>query len=209
MNEVSTNEIDIENKDLRPDNALCRDARIDAIFTAKDNSTYVFKGQEYYKLADDAIADGYPRPISRDWDGLPGDIDAAFTWKNGKTYLFKGSQYWRYTNQNKDSGYPKPITKGFDGIPNFVDAAFVWSGNGLIYFFKNGDYYRFNPEERPPVKESYPKPISNWEGIPDNIDDALQYTNGYTYFFKDGNYWRFDDKAFKVSVTFPRFIPSC
>ena len=28
------------------------------------------------------------------------------------------------------------------------------------------------------------RPISNWEGIPDDIDDALQYSNGYTYFFK-------------------------
>ena len=82
-----------------------------------------------------------------------------------------------------------------------MDAAFVWSGNGLIYFFKNGDYYRFDPEERPPVKDTYPKPISNWEGIPNNVDDALKYTNGYTYFFKDGKYWRFDDRAFKVRQT--------
>ena len=48
------------------------------------------------------------------------------------------------------------------------------------------------------MKDTYPKPISNWEGIPNNIDDALKYTNGYTYFFKDGKYWRFDDRAFKV-----------
>ena len=71
-----------------------------------------------------------------------GNIDAGFTWKNGKTYLFSKDQYWRFTNKNRDSGYPKPISKGFAGIPNFIDAAFVWSGNGLIYFFKNGDYYR-------------------------------------------------------------------
>ena len=47
-------------------------------------------------------------------------------------------------------------------------------------------YYRFDPEERPPVKRSYPKPVENWEGIPGHIDDALQYKNGYTYFFKQG-----------------------
>ena len=75
----------------------------------------------------------------------------------------------------------------------------------MIYFFKNGDYYRFNPEERPPVKDSYPKPIQNWEGVPDNIDDALKYKNGYTYFFKDGQYWRFDDRAFKVDKANPSF----
>ena len=73
-----------------------------------------------------------------------GNIDAGFTWKNGKTYLFSKDQYWRFTNKNRDSGYPKPISKGFAGIPNFIDAAFVWSGNGLIYFFKNGDYYRYD-----------------------------------------------------------------
>ena len=167
--------------------------------------TLFFKGKQYDKLTDDSVEDGYPRDIARDWDGLPGNIDAGFTWKNGKTYLFSKDQYWRFTNKNRDSGYPKPISKGFAGIPNFIDAAFVWSGNGLIYFFKRGDYYRFNPEERPPVKDTYPKPISNWEGIPDNIDDALKYKNGFTYFFKNGQYWRFDDRAFKVDKANPSF----
>jgi matrix metalloproteinase-14 (membrane-inserted) len=51
------------------------------------------------------------------------------------------------------------------------------------------------------VSEGYPKPISNWEGIPNNVDDALQYSNGFTYFFKDGKYWRFNDKKFQVGLT--------
>lgn len=49
---------------------------------------------------------------------------------------------------------------------------------------QGSQYWRFDPSQRPPVKGSYPKPISNWEGLPNNIDDALQYSNGYTYFFK-------------------------
>ena len=70
-----------------------------------------------------------------------------------------------------------------------------------MYLKNQGNkYYRFDPEERPPVKRSYPKPVENWEGIPGNIDDALQYKNGYTYFFKQGRYWRFDDKNFGVSA---------
>jgi matrix metalloproteinase-14 (membrane-inserted) len=44
------------------------------------------------------------------------------------------------------------------------------------------------------------RPISNWEGIPNDIDDALRYSNGYTYFFKDGNYYRFDDRSFRVGT---------
>lgn len=47
---------------------------------------------------------------------------------------------------------------------------------------------------------TYPKPISNWDGIPDNIDAALHYTNGYTYFFKDENYYRFNDRTFAVNI---------
>jgi hypothetical protein len=52
------------------------------------------------------------------------------------------------------------------------------------------------------VSDGYPKPISNWEGIPNDVDDALQYSNGYTYFFKEGKYWRFNDKKFQVKLSF-------
>ena len=43
-----------------------------------------------------------------------------------------------------------------------------------------------------------PRPISNWEGIPDDVDDAVQYDNGFTYFFKKGDYYRFNDRYFRV-----------
>ena len=42
------------------------------------------------------------------------------------------------------------------------------------------------------------RPISNWEGIPDDVDDAIQYDNGFTYFFKKGDYYRFNDRYFRV-----------
>ncbi len=42
--------------------------------------------------------------------------------------------------------------------------------------FQGSEYWKFDPEKKPPVSRSYPKPISNWEGIPNNIDDALRYT---------------------------------
>ena len=83
-----------------------------------------------------------------------------------------------------DPNYPKQISKGFAGIPSNIDAAFVWSGNGKIYFTKGSKYWRFDPTRVPPVKESYPYDLSNWDGLPNNLDDALQYSNEYTYFFK-------------------------
>ena len=160
------------------------------------------------KLTKDSIAPGYPKSVSKFWDGMPPGIDASFTWTNGKSYFFKGDKYWRFTEGKMDRDYPKPISKGFDGVPNNLDAAFVWSGNGKIYFFKGKQYWRFDPEKRPPVKKDYPRPISNWEGVPNFIDDAIQYTNGYTYFFKKGLYYRFDDRSFRVDTSasppFPR-----
>lgn len=71
--------------------------------------------------------------------------------------------------------------------------SFCWIGS---------KFWRFDPLQRPPVKSTYPKPLSNWEGIPDGINAAFQYTNGYTYFFKKGTYYRFNDRNFAVSDTF-------
>ncbi|XP_018010336.1 matrix metalloproteinase-2 isoform X2 [Hyalella azteca] len=184
---------------------LCSDASVDTIVTMADKNTYVFKGSQYWLLTDSSTAPGYPRSTTADWGGLPGNLDAAFTWSNGKTYFLKGSEYWRFSNMTMDPGYPKPISKGFAGIPDNVDSAFVWSGNGKIYFFKNDKYWRFEPTARPPVGAKYPKDVSNWEGIPNNIDAALQYSNGFTYFFKDGMYWRFNDRTFRIDTADPPF----
>eukprot|EP00091_Calanus_sinicus_P007250 TRINITY_DN18211_c0_g1_i1.p1 TRINITY_DN18211_c0_g1~~TRINITY_DN18211_c0_g1_i1.p1 ORF type:complete len:117 (-),score=15.26 TRINITY_DN18211_c0_g1_i1:303-653(-) len=79
------------------------------------------------------------------------------------------------------------------------------SGLGTKIYSQRTKYWRFDPDQRPPVKSSYPRPISNWEGIPNYIDDALQYNNGYTYFFKKGEYYRFDDRSFKVDDGDPPF----
>ncbi|CAG9863528.1 unnamed protein product [Phyllotreta striolata] len=187
------------------DAGLCSDPTFDTIFNSAEGHTYVFKGDKYWKLTEDSVEPGYPRLISDSWIGLPGHIDAAFTYKNGKTYFFKGSKYWRYKGKKADGAYPKEISEGFTGVPDDVDTAMVWSGNGKLYFFKGSKFWRFDPSQRPPVKNTYPKPISNWDGVPDNLDAAFQWTNGYTYFYKDNAYYRFNDRAFAVDATTPAF----
>ncbi|XP_043070505.1 stromelysin-3 isoform X1 [Drosophila grimshawi] len=187
------------------DDSICKDSKIDTLFNSPTGETYAFKGDKYYKLTTDSVEDGYPKLISKGWPGLPGNIDAAFTYKNGKTYFFKGTQYWRYQGTQMDGAYPKEISEGFTGIPDHLDAAMVWGGNGKIYFFKGSKFWRFDPSKRPPVKATYPKPISNWEGVPNNLDAALRYTNGYTYFFKGDKYYRFHDARFAVDTATPAF----
>nr|CAH0102259.1 unnamed protein product [Daphnia galeata] len=185
---------------------LCEsDGKIDTMFTGSDNKAYVFKGEKYWKLESEAVAPGYPRSIRADWEGLPGNIDAAFTWTNGRTYFFKGSRYWRYTHFQLDADYPKDLSEGFAGVPSNIDTALVWSGNGKIYFFKGSQYWRFDPQQKPPIKSTYPKDISNWEGLPNSLDAAFQFTNGYSYFFKNGQYWRFNDRSFKVDEGQPGY----
>ena len=40
--------------------------------------------------------------------------------------------------------------------------------------------------------------MSDWEGIPEYLDSAMQYSNGKTYFFRGGKYYRFDDSTLSV-----------
>ena len=152
---------------------------------------------------------GYPRSTSSDWAGLPGDLDASFTYTNGKMFFFNGSRYWRFSNDGHripdvDAGYPKEIRTGFAGIPNDVDAAVMIKKS--VYFFKGSSYWKFDPSDKPPA--SGQQRISDLDGIPDNLDAAVLYSNGRTYFFKNNEYYRKDEMSLSVdafaSPPFPR-----
>ena len=54
-------------------NGLCSDPSIDVIFRIASGTSYVFRGDSYWKLTSDSIASGYPRKIADDWKGLPSD----------------------------------------------------------------------------------------------------------------------------------------
>lgn len=55
-----------------PDSELCSSPKIDAIFNSADGATYAFKGDSYYKLTENAVAEGYPKKIAEGWPQLPG-----------------------------------------------------------------------------------------------------------------------------------------
>lgn len=184
---------------------LCQDSSIDAATRTEDGNSYVFKGDFYWKIETDGVGDGYPRKISDDWGGLPGNLDAALTWSDGKTFFFKGNNYWRFRNRQMSTGYPQRISVGFQGIPSNVDAALVWSGNGKTYFFKGDQYWRYDSRSEVPVSDRYPQPVSNWNGVPGHLDAAFQWQNGYSYFFKGTNYYRFNDKDFGVDKGSPPY----
>ena len=190
---------------LGDNDVLCGGGGVDTMVTMEDDVTYAFKGDIYWKLNDVMVEVGYPKRISDEWEGMPGDLDASFTWTNGKTFFFKGTKFWRFSQGKMDRGYPKKISTSFPGIPNDLDAALLWSGNDKIYFFKKDKYWKFDPKSQPNVDKSYPKSVSKWRGIPSSLDAAVRYNNGRSYFFKDGLYYRFDDQKLRVEVAEPSF----
>lgn len=87
-----------------------------------------------------------------------------------------------------------------------MDAAIAFPGNGQTYFFKQDKYWKYDQENRK-IVPGYPKLIKqHWQGVPNNIDAALQTPEGETYFFKGQNYYRFSHFNFKVYPGYPKPI---
>ncbi|KAK7602622.1 hypothetical protein V9T40_008211 [Parthenolecanium corni] len=188
------------------DNDLCRDGKFDAIFSSSHGSLYILKGSSYWLLGKEGLIPGYPKPISEKWIGLPSNIDAAFSSLNGRTYFFKGSKYWRFSGGTLDTGYPNEISDGFGGIPSNIDAA-MWAHHlNKGFFFKGDKYWVFDAdsEDKLSVKSSYPKSITNFKGIPSNLDDVLLLA-GKVFFFKNGEYYRVSDYTLEFEKYLSKF----
>ena len=176
-------------------NELCN-SKIDAVVQTMDGSSYVFKADNYWKLAKNGVAPGYPRKISQDWPGLPGNVNAAVSWKlnrNTFTYFFKGNKYWKFTDQTPSPGYPRNI-KEWGGLPANLDGAMEFKGSEFLYFFKGSQYWRYSKNQLS-VSAGYPKQIATgWENVPNFIDAAFQSQNGKIFFFKSGQFINFQQE---------------
>ncbi|KAK4879082.1 hypothetical protein RN001_007228 [Aquatica leii] len=185
---------------------ICNDPKIDAIFVAPDGYVYILKDEHYWKLCTDfTMVDG-PRLIKTRWAELPSKIDTAFTAWNNITYFFKDNVVWKYILDKKHK-YSKLINNAFEEIPDDLDAAFIWSGNGNLYFFKGTKYWMFDAFKPPHmrVRDFFPLSIRLWNGVPNNVDDAVAI-NGVTYFFKGDSYYKYDDKRRRVQHGYPKSI---
>lgn len=68
----------------------------------------------------------------------------------------------------------------------------------------SGDkYWVFEPndDDKLSVKSSYPKSITNFKGIPSNLDDVL-LVGRKVYFFKNGEYYRIGDYVLDFQVRY-------
>ena len=121
-------------------------------------------------------------------------------------------RYWEYGYHHSiDSFYLVPGARNISdyGLPpelHNMDAAFVWSGNGRTYFFKGGKYWGYR-RRGGGIDSGYPKRISVWRGIPNDIDAAFKWQgNGRTYFFKGKDYYRFNDRYHRAGYGYPKRI---
>ncbi len=200
-----------------------------ALWNGKSNRIYFFRGSQYVRVDPSKnwnVDPAYPKPINGNWPGFPSDfangVDAAL-WSetNQKVYFFKGSEYIRVDPNNGwevDSGYPKSIEGNWPGFPDDftqgVDSV-LWSDtNQKIYFFKDSEYIRVDPNNSWNVDSGYPKPITgNWPGFPSDfanngLDAALwSGTNNKIYFFQGENYIRTDpNNNWNVDPGYPKII---
>jgi hypothetical protein len=191
---------------------------IDAAMNWGNGKAYLFRGGQYlrYDLAADRVDDGYPMPIAGQWPGVAeagfdSGIEAAVNWGNGKAFFFRGDKYVRYdiASDRADNGYPMPIAGQWPGMmeagfDSSIDAAINW-GNGKAYFFRGGQYLRYDiADDR--VDPGYPLAIAGqWEGITESgfaggVRAVLDGTPG-------GELWLPNATVVKSPVNGPHFLP--
>ncbi|XP_011051439.1 PREDICTED: matrix metalloproteinase-15-like [Acromyrmex echinatior] len=176
------------------------DTSYDAISIIR-REVFVFKGRYLWRIGDHGIYEGYPAEITRLFN-LPSGIDhvdAVYERPDKKIVFFIGREYYVFNANNLEPGYPKPLT--YLGLPaslEKIDGAMVWGHNGRTYFFSGSMYWRFD-ESVNYVELDYPRDMSMFAGVGNDIDAVFQWKNGKTYFFKGKGFWEFDDLRMRVA----------
>ncbi|XP_076175722.1 matrix metalloproteinase-2-like isoform X3 [Ptiloglossa arizonensis] len=176
------------------------DTSYDAISIIR-REIFVFKGRFLWRIGDQGLYEGYPAEITRLFN-LPEEIDhvdAVYERPDKKIVFFIDKMYYVFNANNLEFGYPKPLT--ILGLPESlekVDGAMIWGHNGKTYFFSGSMYWRYD-ESVNHVELDYPRDISMFAGVGNDIDAVFQWKNGKTYFFKGKGFWEFDDLRMKVA----------
>ena len=150
---------------------------VDAVFTGRDNHTYLFSGNRFVRF--DARHRWWSEPMTlrTEWDSVPFEwVDAAFVGQDGRTYLFSDDKYVRYSTSDYtevDDGYPSYIAGYWDNVRNNiertgrVDAALVTEVTEQVdgvdvprtytYLFSGDQYVRYLGVDYAHVQPGYPR----------------------------------------------------
>ncbi|XP_055375270.1 matrix metalloproteinase-2-like [Condylostylus longicornis] len=184
------------------------DGHFDAVGVFRGNP-YIFKGSYVWRLTDNyKIVQGYPLEIHQMFPFLPQSIDkidAAYERNyDSAIILFTGNQYWVYNGYQLQENSPRPLSDY--GIPqniSSINAAMYWPKNYKTYLFGSTEFWRYDDNSKS-LDDGYPKSMSRWIGIPENIDAAATIPNGKTYFFKGNIYWLYNNVWIRPEPGYPR-----
>jgi hypothetical protein len=167
---------------------------------------YVTKYHNYYK----EVVAGYPKLLSSVWNSFPfTSVDAALNFENGYVYFFSGNMYTKYnlSTQNQEDGYPHTIDWGWNVNSIFnsgIDAA-VNNGTSYVYFFKDGNYTKYDVVSKTEVL-GYPHTISwGWYGdgmYTSDIDAAISLDATYLYMFKGEEYIKYNLSTKTIAASY-------
>ncbi|GAB1861325.1 Matrix metalloproteinase-2-like [Camponotus japonicus] len=176
------------------------DTSYDAISIIR-REVFIFKGRYLWRIGDHGIYEGYPAEITRLFN-LPlsiDHVDAVYERPDKKIVFFVDREYYVFDAISLEAGYPKPLTNlGLPASLEKIDGAMVWGHNGRTYFFSGSMYWRFD-ESVNYVELDYPRDMSMFAGVGNDIDAVFQWKNGKTYFFKGKGFWEFDDLRMRVA----------
>ncbi|XVQ89449.1 hemopexin repeat-containing protein [Microbispora siamensis] len=201
-------------------------ATIDAVFTGRDDRTYLFSGSRFVVF--DARHRWWSEParLREQWDSIPFDrVDAAFVGRDGKTYVFNGDQYVRYSGTDYtqvDDRFPARVGAFWGNVANAiartgqVDATLVLDvvetvdgaqvPHTYTYLFSGDQYVRYADGDYSAVQNGYPRPLSALRTEPrmaalsaefDGVDAAFA-DHRNVYLFRGGQWHVVSDTLYRA-----------
>ncbi|KAM9330848.1 stromelysin-3 [Gastrophryne carolinensis] len=176
----------------------------DAVSTIR-GELFFFKSGYVWRLRGGKLQSGYPALASRHWKGIPESVDAALEDSAGNIWFFYGSRFWIFDAKLQAMG---PFQISDLGLPvNRIQAAFIWGTdkNRKTYLFKGTEYWRLNTDTRR-VESAHSRSMSDWRGVPQDVDAAFQDEHGFAHFLRGKYYWKFDSVRIRVMEGYPRLV---
>ncbi|MFI7704663.1 hemopexin repeat-containing protein [Nonomuraea sp. NPDC049480] len=202
-------------------------ARIDAVFTDRDNRTYLFSGGRFVVFDVRRRWWSEPYTLLDDWDSIPfGRVSAAFIGKDGRTYVFgDDGRYVRYSTGDytqADDRFPASVSGYWGNVANIiartgrVDATLVMDTVELVdgaevtrtytYLFSGDQYVRYAGRDLTFVQNGYPRPLSALRTEPrmaalavplDGMDAAFADRRN-VYLFRGGQWHVVSDTLYRA-----------
>nr|XP_060624349.1 matrix metalloproteinase-28 [Anolis sagrei ordinatus] len=120
-----------------------------AAFSEEDGKYYFFKGGRCWRYRGSFLDDGFPQKCSGGGSSaLPRHPDTALFFRPlHQLVLFKGPKYFVVDGEDLqvEPYYPRSL-RDWGGVPALANGALTRPG-GSVYFFRNDDFWEFDPEK--------------------------------------------------------------